>query len=495
MPHLSRWTVIGLLLGLPVFLLVFLRINGGIDLAYQSAQMHLIVVGGIAACASLVAVAAVFATVRTGQGNVVFVGIGCLAVGVLMLAHGLTTPGILGNEFNLWTGRLPKFALGSFVVGLSIASWRPTSRLHRFAARRPLLTVLVPTTATVCAAAWIVADPTHLAGTTPIAHELTITRVVVVLIGLGALRATIVHWKRWQLGHDVVQFALMLAAGMTLAAATANQFGQYPRISWWDYHAYLLAGFGGAVQAVYLKFRRTQDVARALDGAFADDPFEHIVRGYPEALRALVQAVEVKDAYTHGHSARTAELAVELGIAMGLSADRLRTVARGGYLHDIGKIAIPDEILNKPGRLTDDERRVIETHPALGYEMAASASSLHEALDVILCHHERFDGTGYPAGIAGREIPLEARVVAVADVWDALTTDRAYRPGWEPSRALAHIVAGSGSQFDPTVVRALVTVIGTLGINLDDEPGDSGEAWEAAQTCHQVDRAVPATAG
>jgi HD-GYP domain-containing protein (c-di-GMP phosphodiesterase class II) len=181
-------------------------------------------------------------------------------------------------------------------------------------------------------------------------------------------------------------------------------------------------------------------------------------------------------------------MAVELGLRMRLSPDRLRVIARGAYLHDLGKIGIPDQILNKPGLLTPEERAVIETHPQLGYEIASAATSLQEALPVILHHHERVDGAGYPAGLAGAQVPLEARVVAVADVWDALTSRRAYRDPMAPEDALAHIIAGSGTHFDPAVVDALAAHLrDTEGITTHAE-GAAEEAWDAAQTCHEIDR-------
>ena len=128
-----------------------------------------------------------------------------------------------------------------------------------------------------------------------------------------------------------------------------------------------LAGFGAAVYAVIVRGRQRSAIADVLADTLVDDPFAHIVRGYPEALSMLVKAVEVKDAYTHGHSLRTAELAVELGLQMALPPDRLRIIARGAYLHDLGEIAVPDQILNKPGALTDEERRIVEMHPQHGY--------------------------------------------------------------------------------------------------------------------------------
>jgi HD-GYP domain-containing protein (c-di-GMP phosphodiesterase class II) len=285
----------------------------------------------------------------------------------------------------------------------------------------------------------------------------------------------------------VVQFAVVLAAAAAIAAVTAFEHGKFGHLSWWDYHAYLFAGFGGAVYAVFRRTSAERTLTEVLDTAFVDDPFDHIVSGYPEALRSLVRAVEIKDAYTHGHSQRTARIAVELGLLMGLGPDRLRVIARGAYLHDVGKIAIPDSILNKPGALTDEEREVIETHPRLGSELAASAPSLQEALPVILHHHERIDGCGYPGGLAGSSIPLEARVVAVADVWDALTSDRAYRSGWAPEEALAHIRAGAGSHFDARVVDAFTTLVAGWGVSEQPTGGTATIAWEAAQTCHEID--------
>ncbi|MEX2625672.1 MAG: HD domain-containing phosphohydrolase, partial [Ilumatobacteraceae bacterium] len=143
--------------------------------------------------------------------------------------------------------------------------------------------------------------------------------------------------------------------------------------------------------------------------------------------------------------------------------------------------------LNKPGALTDEERDVIQTHPRLGFELASSAPSLQEALPVILHHHERVDGCGYPGGLAGRAIPLEARVVAVADVWDALTSDRAYRRGWAPEAALAHIRAGAGTHFDARVVDAFTTLVARWGIRDRAVDGTAAIAWEAAETCHELD--------
>jgi HD-GYP domain-containing protein (c-di-GMP phosphodiesterase class II) len=487
MRFVRRWAGIVAMLGVPVALLVVLRSSPSLDVSFGTPDAHLVVVGGIAGCALAVACLSVVAALRSEQPGPVLLGVGCASLGTLMLGHGLTTPTVLGTPFNQWVGRLPYLALVLFTVCLALAARPAPGRAHRWITRHPLWATAVPTAAVALLVAALVSDPTSLHGAAPLAHEDRLRAIAAAAAALTGVRAASVHWRRWLLGNDAVQLSLAFAASMAVAAATALELGTYSRVSWWDYHGYLLAGFGAAVWAVVGRYRDTAAATSTLDAAFVDDPFDHIVRGHPAALRTLVGAVERKDAYTHGHSERTALLATQLGLRMGLPSDVLRAVARGAFLHDVGKIAIPDAILNKPGALTPEERRIIETHPEVGHEMASGAPQLAEALPVILHHHERFDGTGYPHGLVGEAIPLVARVVAVADVWDALTTDRAYRPGWSPARALDHIEAGRGTHFDPAAVDALVAVAAGWGIDRAGGAGDAAEAWQAVQDCHHID--------
>ena len=494
MTAFRRWSVVGALISAPLIVLLTLRLVPGLDLRWFSSYGHLIAISGIAFCALVAASAAMVTAVRSRQPGVIWLGVGCVAVGLFMLGHGLVTPGVFGRPGNTWVGRFPYGAMLALAVCLSAAGKPPSWRPNRFVQRHPIGALLIPTLGTAMLVITVVAQPTALAGTRPFGFEESAFDVLTVLaVGL-LLNVMRVHWRRWHLGHDIVQYAIVLTAGMSIAALVAFQHGKFGQLSWWDYHAYLLAGFGGAVYSVFRRQRQEQALTDVLEVAFIDDPFDHIVLGYPEALRSLVRAVEIKDAYTHGHSERTAHLAVELGLRMSMPTDRLRVIARGAYLHDLGKIGIPDEILNKAGVLTDEERLTIQTHPQLGYEMASPALSLAEALPVILHHHERVDGGGYPSRLAGTDIPLEARVVAVADVWDALTSDRAYRPGWAPAKALAHIKAGSGTHFDPAVVKALIAVVAGWGVKINDEDGAAEEAWKAAQNCHEIDSTRTPTA-
>jgi HD-GYP domain-containing protein (c-di-GMP phosphodiesterase class II) len=230
-----------------------------------------------------------------------------------------------------------------------------------------------------------------------------------------------------------------------------------------------------------------------LDGVFASDPMAHISRGYSETLRALIGAVEARDAYTHGHSARVAELSVQVGLRLGLRPAALRTLAEGAYLHDVGKVGIPDHVLNKPGALSNEERAWIQQHPIVGSDIVGRAPSLRDALAVIRQHHERYDGQGYPDGLAGEEISLYARIVAVADVWDALTSDRAYRAAWPPDRALGHLEAGRGTHFDPRCLDAFLALMAERGHRPGNGDGDAAVADAAAEACHQQPQAADLT--
>jgi len=176
-------------------------------------------------------------------------------------------------------------------------------------------------------------------------------------------------------------------------------------------------------------------------------------------LAALARAIDAKSAWTMGHSDRVTEVASQIGLAMNLPTHRLLTLRRGTLLHDIGKIGTPGDLLNKPGPLTAQEISIMQDHVLLGARILEPIPQFKDALPVVLEHHERFDGNGYPNGLAGEEISLEARIVAVADCYDALTSERPYRPGLDRETVVEIIRDGAGTHFDPDVVEAFLRVI------------------------------------
>jgi HD-GYP domain-containing protein (c-di-GMP phosphodiesterase class II) len=164
----------------------------------------------------------------------------------------------------------------------------------------------------------------------------------------------------------------------------------------------------------------------------------------------------LRDKETEGHSQRVTETSLLLAKTMGLSETELVHIRRGALLHDLGKLGVPDSILNKPDRLTEEETEYMRRHPALAYELLMPIEFLRPALDIPYCHHERWDGSGYPRGLKGEEIPLPARIFAVSDVYDALTSDRPYRAAWPQDKALEYIRERSGKEFDSRVVEAFL---------------------------------------
>ncbi|MEU0276364.1 HD-GYP domain-containing protein [Streptomyces sp. NPDC006307] len=180
-------------------------------------------------------------------------------------------------------------------------------------------------------------------------------------------------------------------------------------------------------------------------------------------IRALVQAVDIKDTYTRGHSERVGHASVLIARELGMDEARLEVIRFAGILHDVGKLGVPTRVLRKDGPLTPEERRVIELHPEYGHEMVRGIGFLGEARAAILHHHERMDGSGYPYGLSGRQIPEFARVVAVADAFDAMTSTRSYRRARPVATALAELERCAGTQFDPRMVRALVRALERYG--------------------------------
>jgi cyclic di-GMP phosphodiesterase len=181
-------------------------------------------------------------------------------------------------------------------------------------------------------------------------------------------------------------------------------------------------------------------------------------RSYDITLEALGDALDLKDAETEGHSKRVTAFTIAIARATGLPQEKVRIIARGAFLHDVGKMAIPDAILRKPGRLSPEEQAIMQQHALLGYQMLRKIPFLHEAADIVYSHQERYDGTGYPRGLKGDQIPLGARIFAIADTFDAVTSDRPYRAAQSISSGRREIERQSGKQFDPEIVRVFLSI-------------------------------------
>jgi HD-GYP domain-containing protein (c-di-GMP phosphodiesterase class II) len=218
-----------------------------------------------------------------------------------------------------------------------------------------------------------------------------------------------------------------------------------------------------------LPFRK--DATRQIDvlSSFAANIYtrlqlaDSLEMSYTKTMEALVSALEARDPYTEAHAGRITELAMALAVAMQLSGEQRRAVRLGSILHDVGKIGIPDAILRKPGSLTEEEWQVMRTHAIVGERMLRGVDFLGPALPIIRHHHERWDGGGYPDGVGGESIPIGARIVAVCDSFDAMTSDRPYRRAMPIEAAFNELLSCAGTQFDPKCAALLVDVVSHMG--------------------------------
>jgi HD-GYP domain-containing protein (c-di-GMP phosphodiesterase class II) len=187
---------------------------------------------------------------------------------------------------------------------------------------------------------------------------------------------------------------------------------------------------------------------------------QDLVSAHHATIEGLSRALELRDRETEGHAHRVADFCIILAMRLGINGEELEHTRQGALLHDIGKIGIPDKILRKPGKLNSQEWSIMKQHPLYAYNVLSQIEDLKPALAIPLHHHERWDGTGYPHGLGGEKIPLPARVFAVVDVYDALTSDRPYRPAWSKEQAIEYITSQSGQHFDPRVVETFTEIIG-----------------------------------
>ncbi len=226
----------------------------------------------------------------------------------------------------------------------------------------------------------------------------------------------------------------------------------------------------------WLEFAETMagQIAIALDHAGTLEDLRRanreLERAYDATLEGWVRALDLRDQGTEGHTQRVTELTLKLARRLGVSEGELVHLRRGALLHDIGKMAIPDRILLKPGKLTDEEWALMKRHPVYAYEWLKHIEFLRPALEIPYSHHERWDGTGYPRGLKGEAIPLAARIFAVVDAWDAMTSDRPYRKALSREQAVEELKRGAGTQFDPRIVEAFLQMLQEEGLAPPAEP-------------------------
>lgn len=394
---------------------------------------------------------------------------GLSVISILPMVHGLTAPGVLYGPNQAVTSSvfvaLPMAVTAMAPLGMpSIAATRWIGRRWRWWAGAWIAT------ATLTAVLLLVQPNVITVG----ARNAPLTWIVTMFGLMSALWLSRTQLRLFWIGER--RATLVASIGLVLLALTSLVWiGTQPfSIGWWLVHALDLAGVGSGVVGAWVAHRTRRPVLDTLAPVVTRDPLHTLELGLPPVVHRFVEALELKDPITRDHVVRTAELAVRVGEKLELAPRQLRYLGLGALLHDIGKLEVPDEILNKPGRLTDDEYLAIQRHTEAGDEILRSVDSLTPAAPFVRSHHERLDGNGYPDGRAGNEIPLEARVIAVCDAYDAMAHTRQYRTGMGHERAVAILREHAGSQWDPTVVEALISTLSS-----SDDDLVRGEVFDA----------------
>jgi hypothetical protein len=416
---------------------------------------HVIGVGVGAAIATAAAVALVVAGARERDGRAVLVGTAFSVMAALLLLHGITTPFVwFGmNGVVAVTGGMT-IPVGGFVLALSAlpAVGRPS-------AVKPLLWLLAISVVTILALGLAaILDPSLVPSVPePLSPAaLTLLAAGLLIYALLFLRA-IRTFRLTQRLNDLLVAVGIVWLGVALVPALVQG---YWNLGWWLGHGFELVGIALVGGAVAFDLYRGSAMSRPLVGDLrAVELVTQEEAFLGSHVRALLVSLADKDTSTEEHTRRVALRAVEVGEELGLPASRLRGLALGGLLHDMGKLAVPGDVLSKPGSLTDDEYAIVKRHPQAGVRLLRDLGGFPDAaLALVHGHHERLDGSGYPDGIAGDELDLDTRILAVCDVYDALVSPRVYREAWSHERAIS--LLRDATQFDQRCVEALERVAG-----------------------------------
>ena len=454
----------------PAGLFAWLLAHPAVDPSIVVPWHHFVIVTAVSLLAFGLAVVLAIAAVQIAQYRVLFLCLGFMAMGGIFAVHGIDTPGILvGGEAGTYAGAVVGVSayLSLFVPALFFAaSYTPlTAAFERRLPFSPAgwLIVLLATAVAIYGILAVVSTESIAElpfGVKPYSIVMGLTTIALLLF--SAWRQAVAYL----VARLPLQGVLVLAFLLLAEAQGIMMLGQVWRLSWWEYHGLMLLGVGLSVWAIAAQRAKGLSFRAVMEATLELEVKVGIELEHAESIAALTAAVEAKDENTKGHNTRVAELAVQIGRAMDLPTDKLRTLARAGLLHDVGKIGIPDAILNKPGPLNVDEWTAIKRHPALGHEILLRVPSLHREAEIVIAHHERIDGSGYPHGLRGEQIPLEARILAVADTYDVLSSDRPYRKAFDNEHALRILREESGTHLWEPAVRALLR---TLGERIDDQ--------------------------
>lgn len=438
---------------IPYLLFESLRLGFLHDGHYAMPQGHFYIVSSVAILAMIIAIAVGIVGSRLRNIQISFLSLSFISLAELFAIHGLSTP-----NFLIHASHLPAISASLSVLFASfwllLSSLPSDHKIVIFLSKGqnflvPAWTILLFIFGLIGMRFPGIVDFIPL-------NENPLKGIVAAITLLFNVMAIYRYYQSYRFTRFPLQLHIIYSSCWFIVAQVIMVLGDLWQLSWWLYHFLLLASTISMIIGLIRHNNGNKSIVLAMKALFTTDPIEKITSSLSPSVKALILATETRDSYTSGHNFRVTMYAINLAKELRVGPEQLRALAQGTIVHDVGKINVPDAILNKPGSLTREERSIIEQHPAKGYEMCKTLGFMMDELGIIRSHHERWDGTGYPDQLKAEEIPLLARIVAVADVYDALTSNRAYRKAWSHQEVIQLLIEGRNTHFDERCVDAWI---------------------------------------
>lgn len=453
MRHLLREPVLALGAALALFPPATLHFLATEEVSFGSAS-HVLFVGLTAIGATAAAIALTVVGAKRGDGRTVVIGTAFSVMAALLVVHGIATPGFLVEYpgVGAFSGAATLPVGGALLVLCTLPEFRRPAAIPSLLALQAVLLAAVAALGTIG-----LAVPTSVPA---VPEPRSLPALAALAVGLGFYG--LVAWRAactYRLTRRFTDLLVVVGVAWLAAALAAALLLAWWQLGWWIGHGLEVLGIAAVGISVAIDLRRSAQ-SRPLVGDLGAGELVAAEEAFLGAqVRALTRLLAERDVSTEEHTRRVALRAVEVGEELGMSPERLRILAVGGLLHDMGKLSVPDEILSKPGALTPGEYEAVKEHPENGRRLLAELGFGAEVQRLVLDHHERIDGSGYPRGIEDGALDLETRILGVCDVYDALVSPRVYRDAWTHAEAIRHLRGAARGQFDQRCVAALERVL------------------------------------
>ena len=458
--RLLRWLGIATL-ATPMIAFALMRLVPGADPMLMAFSFHFYVVvfTALAAAAACAVIIAAGRTLR--ETRLLFLGLAFFSIAGIFAVHGLATPGFLVDRYygvvvvSAWLS----LTAGAAFVAASVVDLPP--RVERLVGERGWKLAGVAAASIVAYLALGVTVPQWLDWVPydEVAVQYSLTLFVVALFSFAIWR----YYQAYAFARLPSQLAMVAALVLLVQVQAIILWGPAWHLSWWLYHGLYVVAFAVLFVGWAMEVWRAGTLRAIADALAMRDALAQLGRGLDAPIVELVDAIETKDAATAGHVDRVSRHALAIGRRLDLSPAELRSLVLGARMHDVGKISVPTSLLVKPAPLTADEFAVVKTHTVQGHAIAQRIAALRGVAEIVRHHHERVDGGGYPDGLAGEEIPLLARIISVADTYDAMISGRPYRDAVSHVEAMAELFRVRGEQLDPRCVEAFAAEFAETG--------------------------------